>query len=135
MRKYLAAYQQIFTKNLKPSYFTTWYVDAFAGTGSRTPTESRSQDLGMFAEVYEDADTSQYRDGSARIALGLSNPFDKYLFIEQSAIRAGELKDCIRKDFPKLLERCELRNDDANVILRQWCKERDWRKGPSITRV
>lgn len=132
LAKYLAAYRQIFTKNLKASYFTTWYVDAFAGTGSRTPTESRSHDLGMFAEAYEDADTSLYKDGSARIALDLPNPFHKYLFIEQSANRAGELQECIRKDFPKLLERCELKNDDANAILRQWCKERNWRKERAV---
>jgi three-Cys-motif partner protein len=132
LAKYLAAYRQVFTRNAKAAFLRTWYVDAFAGTGSRTAADSRAIGGGIFDEVYEDAETSQYKDGSARIALGLQSPFDKYLFIEQSSSRAGELRDCIEKDFPELLDRCELKNDDANKVLRSWCKERDWSKERAV---
>jgi hypothetical protein len=36
LRDYLSAYRTIFTGNPKARYFSTWYIDAFAGTGSRT---------------------------------------------------------------------------------------------------
>ena len=132
LSKYLAAYRQVFTGNAKARFFTTWYVDAFAGTGSRFQSEAKTPNLGIFDEVYEDAESSQYKDGSARIALGLTSPFHRYLFIEQSTKRADELQDCIKKDFPELLQRCELKNDDANAVLRQWCKERDWSKERAV---
>jgi len=41
VRKYLCAYTTIFKKNLRASYFTTIYVDAFAGTGERVESASR----------------------------------------------------------------------------------------------
>jgi three-Cys-motif partner protein len=36
LRDYLTAYRTIFTSNEKARYFRAWYVDAFAGTGSRS---------------------------------------------------------------------------------------------------
>ncbi|MCI0591458.1 MAG: three-Cys-motif partner protein TcmP [Gammaproteobacteria bacterium] len=68
LRKYLAAYRTIFTRNPKAKYFTTWYVDAFAGTGKRATKEQQATPL--FPEVYGDADGHSYRDGSTAIALG-----------------------------------------------------------------
>jgi three-Cys-motif partner protein len=41
-----------------------------------------------------------------------------------SSGRAGELRDW--------LDRCELKNDDANKVLRKWCKERDWSKERAV---
>jgi three-Cys-motif partner protein len=37
LEKYLSAYRTIFDKNSAASYFTTWYVDAFAGSGTWAP--------------------------------------------------------------------------------------------------
>ena len=56
LHKYLKAYRQIFTQNPKARYLKTWYVDAFAGTGSRaTGDEPESLDyVRLFADVYED---------------------------------------------------------------------------------
>jgi len=63
LRKYLTAHRTIFTRNERARYFTTWYVDAFAGTGSRssgiTPS---SEQAGLIDEVYGDTDTvGQYK--------------------------------------------------------------------------
>jgi len=132
LAKYLAAYRTIFTGNERARHFTTWYVDAFAGTGSRSSTELPASELGLSDEVYQDADTKGYRDGSARIALALQSPFDKYLFIDKSKGRLGELRMVVEKDFASLLPRCDLRNDDANTVLCAWCKERDWKKERAV---
>src|ERR1700676_1502449 len=117
LAKYFAAYRTIFTKNERARYFTTWYVDAFAGTGSRSSSgASLSDQTGLIDDVYRDTETSGYRDGSPRIALGLENPFDRYLFIEKSKSRVTELKSVIGKDFPGQLPRCDFRHGDANTV-------------------
>lgn len=109
LKNYLTAYRTIFTKNERAKFFTTWYVDAFAGTGSRSSADASSSYLTLLADVYEDADTNRYRDGSAKIALGLESPFDKYLFIEKSKSRFSELEKVIGADFALLANRCEFR--------------------------
>jgi three-Cys-motif partner protein len=132
LAKYLAAYRTIFTGNTRARHFTTWYVDAFAGTGSRSSGEAAGSSLVLSEDVYQDAETSRYRDGSARIALGLQSPFDHYLFIEKSRNRVNELRTMIEKDFTTLLPRCDLGQGDANGLLCAWCKERDWRKERAV---
>ncbi len=127
LRDYLSAYRTIFTANEKARYFRTWYVDAFAGTGSRTT----SADLPLL-DIDDDAEAKEYQDGSARIALGLSSPFDQYLFIEKSRKRAGELRRVITSEFQQLDNRCEIRTGEANAEIRKWCAERDWKKERAV---
>lgn len=69
---------------------------------------------------------AHYRDGSAKIALDLSHPFDRYLFVEKSKRRIDVLKKMIQVAHSDLKTRCVLRHGDANDALRTWCKERDW---------
>ena len=82
LKKYLNAYRQIFTRNPAARYLKTWYVDAFAGTGSRTARKA-VQEPALFADVYEDIETTQYQDGSAKIALSLSEPFERLSLYRQ----------------------------------------------------
>jgi three-Cys-motif partner protein len=131
--KYLKAYRTIFTGNVKARYFKTWYVDAFAGTGSRSAPDAAAKEAELlFEDVYEDADTKGYRDGSAKIAISLPDPFDNYLFIEKSKNRVKELKTMIGKDHPSLVARCDFRHGDANAVLKTWCGERDWKKERAV---
>jgi three-Cys-motif partner protein len=130
--KYLGAYRNIFTINEKARYFTTWYVDAFAGTGSRTVSKNESSASSVMEETYEDPDSSGYRDGSPRKALSLASPFDHYLFIEENKKRITELQTSIARDFPKLASRCELKRGDANKVLCEWCAARDWKKERAV---
>ncbi len=133
LAKYLTAYRTIFTRNERARHFTTWYVDAFAGTGSRSSSgASLSAQAGLIDEAYRDAETSGYRGGSAKIALGLDNPFDRYLFIEKSKNRVAELKSAIPKDYPKQFPRCDFRHGDANTVLKSWCGERNWQKDRAV---
>jgi three-Cys-motif partner protein len=133
LEKYLKAYRQIFTQNPKARYFKTWYVDAFAGTGSRTVSGTPATgQQSVFEDVYEDTETTQYRDGSAKIALSLPEPFDQYLFIEKSKARVNQLKATIESEHEALLPRCDFRLGDANTILKAWCTERDWTKERAV---
>jgi three-Cys-motif partner protein len=125
LRKYLEAYRTIFTRNPKAQYFTTWYVDAFAGTGWRSPRRPYDGVAKGFFGVYRD-EAKKYQDGSAKIALSLSSPFDKYLFIEKVQKRANELRRVIRSEFPSLESRCHTLTGDANAEIRKWCSERNW---------
>jgi three-Cys-motif partner protein len=128
LRKYLEAYRTIFTSNPRARYFHTWYVDAFAGSGSRyTPAEP----AGLLS-AYTDEDAGQYQDGSAKIALGLPNPFQQYIFIEKTKKRVEELQSVIRSEYPQLFARCEFRVGDANTQIKNWCSDRDWRKERAV---
>lgn len=126
LEKYLLAYRAIFTGNPAACFYRTWYVDAFAGTGVLAQQEQSKQELNLFRDVYEDEESAQYLDGSARIALGLPNPFDRYLFIEKSKDKSTKLRASIKQDFPSLFSRCEFKQGDANTTLQSWCNERNW---------
>jgi three-Cys-motif partner protein len=132
LKGYLNAYRKIFTANERARYFRTWYVDAFAGTGTRSTSTAAPSEQAFFEDVYEDRETSEYRDGSAKIALALPEPFDGYLFIEKSKSRVGQLKEAIQRDHAALLPRCDFRHGDANDVLKAWCGERDWRKERAV---
>lgn len=127
--KYLTTYRTIFANSERAKHFRTWYVDAFAGTGSRSePTAPFAPS--MFDDVYQE--TVGFRDGSARIALRLDDPFDNYLFIEKSKARVSELKQVVVTEFAPRHARCSFQHGDANALLRQWCAERDWKKDRAV---
>ena len=134
LEKYLRAYRTIFSGNKNARHLKTWYVDAFAGTGSRTTGATfTAVNEDLFADdVYADAEIKGYRDGSARIALGLPDPFDNYLFIDKLKSRVTELNKAIGIDHPSLLSRCEFEQGDANQVLTTWCQKRDWTKERAV---
>jgi three-Cys-motif partner protein len=128
LKQYLNQYRQIFSRNPRARYFTTWYVDAFAGSGSRAE-ESPTLDL-LEPEATQEA--IRYFAGSAKIALELESPFHRYLFIEKSRLRCDELKSMIAREHPNLSAQCEFRQQDANEALLAWCKQRDWNKDRAV---
>jgi three-Cys-motif partner protein len=62
LKAYLTKYRTIFTANQKARYFRTWYVDAFAGTGSRSVEVSPRS----LQQLVDDPETNLYFDGSAK---------------------------------------------------------------------
>ncbi len=114
IRKYLEAYMTIFKRNKKAQFFTTVYVDAFAGSGYLQLQSQEETEL--FAELRQE-DNQQFLRGSAQIALSLSKPFDKYLFIEKNPRHAQHLSN-LREQFPG--RDITIRQGDANEVLNQW---------------
>ena len=107
LRRYLDAY----TTALKNQPFTLHYVDGFAGAGSYN--ESANE----YSEFYE------FRDGSARFALGIDDkPFDKLLFIEKG-VDSAEALLTLANEFPG--RRIEIIQGDANVEVPEFCRNMD----------
>lgn len=127
LRKYLLPYLVIFKRNPKAAWFKTIYVDAFAGTGSRSvsvPPEDATV-------LPNEEDLKMFRDGSARIALEAEHSFDRYLFIEQNPEYVQQLAQ-LRREFPQKASNVDIRQGDANDLLQEWCQHTDWRTHRSI---
>jgi three-Cys-motif partner protein len=132
VRKYLCAYTTIFKKNVRASYFTTSYVDAFAGTGQRVQAAGRRGK--PEARIFEEEDASDaeaLQKGSARIALEVEPSFDRYVFIEKRAKRVKEL-EALRREFPDKAKAIQIERADANEFLKRWCKQTDWQRHRAV---
>ena len=58
--KYLSAYRRIFVQNKYARNYGTWYVDAFAGTGSRSVPEAPDRVASLFEGDYADPESQSY---------------------------------------------------------------------------
>ena len=111
LSKYLPAYTRIFRKNPRAQFYTTSYVDAFAGTGvlRRPALGGIAKLIPGIAEAEE-----EFRKGSVRRALEVKPPFDKYVLIEKNAKKCRELK-ALAAEFPE--KQIEVIEEDANLSL------------------
>lgn len=125
VRKYLCAYTTIFKQNPRAAYFTTIYVDAFAGTGERVKSVSGHESAKANVLEDGDADAEALLKGSARIALEVDPSFDRFLFIERNARRVKELEK-LRTEFAGRAAAIDIEQGDANEVLRKWCQQTDW---------
>jgi len=89
-----------YTTALKEQKWKLFYIDAFAGTGSR--------------EWDDDEGVTQSSPGSVLNALETSIPFHKYYFIEMDPAKATELESKISV---KGAKSCKVWRGDANAIL------------------
>jgi three-Cys-motif partner protein len=84
------SYLKAFSTALKPHFTELWYIDAFAGTGSRTVrVEAREGDL-IDAAVPERV---EQRRGSAKIAIDVSPKFDRLVFIDSKPAHCAALRE------------------------------------------
>jgi len=89
----LAAYLGDYRKALKKQPFRLAYIDAFARTGYRTPQGSEDPaSLPLFPDLAA-AEPQALLDGSARLALQVQPPFDRYCSSREAAIAARERKE------------------------------------------
>src|SRR5688572_8182414 len=117
----LAGYLRAYTTALQHQPFELNYIDAFAGTGYRTPAVPGAGPL--FPDLAEEA-PQRWLDGSARLALKTSPPFDRYIFIERSAARCEELER-MKAEFPFLAPSIEIYAEECNAKIQGLCN-RDW---------
>lgn len=111
------AYLQAWTQVLKNQQFESIYIDPFAGTGSRTIVTDA-------APLFGEEKTSENVDGSARIALGIDPPFDRYIFIESDRKKFKALED-LKSEFRE--KRIETIRGDANENLKILCRQENWK--------
>lgn len=133
VRKYLSAYTTIFAENKRARYFTTTYVDGFAGSGTRTVTEADPPRDGGARQLFDERDEelAVFKKGSARIALEVEPPFDRFIFVENNAARALELEK-LRELFPAKAASIDIGRDDANAFVQRWCSNTDWRRNRAV---
>lgn len=125
----LQRYLDFYTKVLKNQPWRTIYLDAYAG-GSKAvvrPGKSiASGSRGLFdREGPIDTEVQELVDGSPRVALGVVNPFDEYVFIDPDQNRINELE----------LLKQEFENSRAVNILQTTAAEGiDWVVAQAISR-
>jgi three-Cys-motif partner protein len=115
LRGYLIGYAQA----LKNQPFHRWYIDAFAGTGDRA---AKRQEAASLLEIPE---LDVMTKGSARVALEIEPPFDRYIFIEKRRRRSSALEH-LKSEFPN--RPIEILNEDANAAVQRICRDTDWRR-------
>ena len=113
--KVLLDYLHFYAKALKNQPFKLVYIDAFAGTGDRTVGSDESS---LFA-------SKRRLKGSARIALELERPFDRYVFIERNS-RRFQVLETLRRQYPQ--HQIECLRGEANSELQGLCARIAWRQ-------
>lgn len=132
----LGRYLDYYTRVLKNQNWCkgTLYVDAFAGPGVsplRATPENKSQSLLIDPATTKDKDTIEYLKGSPRVALDISNPFSRYLFIESNPARVKEL-EALRAEYGAT-RTIEIVEGDANTHLTELLASGiDWRKHRAV---
>ena len=121
------SYLQAYSTALKKKGFYKMYVDAFAGTGYREMIGEEHETPALLREAEEEA--ARIFDGSARLSLQVSPPFDRYVFIEKSPKRMKKLKN-IHSNYSHLA--VEFLPDDANRAIPELCRNTDWRKNRAV---
>ena len=134
VHNYLRAYTTIFDKNLKASWFDTYYVDAFAGTGYRTEDiqdEDTTQSLFNEKEAVNSLqqDAQDLKEGSVAKALGVEPPFDHYVFIEKKREFAKQLETLKTRYPSKIIHVIE---GEANSKLCEWIDTINWCKSRAV---
>ena len=123
LSKYLSAYMRIFKKNERAQWYTTSYVDAFAGTGFRAKRRTEEPVL------FNDPDAEEFQKGSAAIALDVAPPFDRYIFVDQNPEYIRELR-ALREKYPAC--NIEVHENDANQFLSVWCRQTNWERNRAV---
>ena len=130
LQKYLRAYMNIFTANQWARRYTTYYVDAFAGTGARTSSDgSSASTLSLFADHEDMREVKQFYDGSAHIALELDPPFKRYIFIENKPQFTEELRN-LKALFVD--RNVQIVPRDSNEYLQEWCHSMNWQHSRAV---
>ena len=118
---YLAYYNNVLrTQPRADRPFRRWYIDAFAGSGSRTAEIARGGLLDGEPISIEQIEL----EGSARKALAIDPPFDRLLFIEPHRGRFKGLSG-LKEEYPRRSIDC--RRGDANQELASIFSGAPWR--------
>jgi three-Cys-motif partner protein len=117
----LRAYLQAFTTALKHQGYVLIYIDAFAGSGDRT-------DLIPVLPLLDGGNAEPQPvtvPGSARLAIEVAPPFDRFVLVEKNPGRYAAL-DQLRAEFPDRDIACH--QSDANDVVRSLCRAAPWRR-------
>jgi three-Cys-motif partner protein len=123
IKKYLEAWMEIFTSNPQARFYRKLYIDAFAGTGYRTLRGGNPDQLSF--EDLLTPEVTDFRDGSATIALDLDPAFDQYFLFEKVRKRCTELNlrcEAYRERGYEITVECT----DGNIGVKKLCESPIW---------
>lgn len=123
LRDYLAS----FSSALSGQGFARIYIDAFAGTGSRTEVRASLPILEGGLSCPQEITT----DGSARIALDTKPEFHRVVLIEQDKSKLPALEN-LRNAYGAT--RTAIYEGDANDIVQKICLQTAWRGTKTVGR-
>jgi three-Cys-motif partner protein len=119
-------YLKFFTTALRGKFKELWYIDAFAGTGTRTVRhEERAAGLLDAGEP----EKIERRRGSARIAIDVVPQFDFIVFIENKPSYFSALQE-LRANYPK--RQIAVVKNDANAALISLIENNSWRSTRAV---
>jgi three-Cys-motif partner protein len=94
------------------------------GCAVQVRSQQREASSKPFCEQLEREEPQAFRSGSARRALEIGRPFDRYLFVERDINRCEDL-GTLQTEFADLAERIQIIQGDANTVIQDLC-ERNW---------
>jgi three-Cys-motif partner protein len=119
-------YLRFFTTALRGKFGELWYIDAFAGTGSRTVRhEHRPAGLLDAGEP----ERVERRRGSARIAIDVKPSFDFIVFVENKPSYFAALEE-LKAKYPN--RRIVVIKNDANEALKSLVATNNWRSTRAV---
>ena len=134
LRKYLTAYTAIMAKQNWAEGFV--YVDAFAGAGrARVRQAEDANEILDFGPSHEDQDAEleSVLDGSPAVALAISPPFTRYVFLERDQAHAQRLASLKTEHADRAIE---VHVGDSNDYLRnKLVKSYGWTKWRAVVFV
>lgn len=112
-------YLGFFTRVLRTQPFDLWYIDAFAGSGTRTV----ERETGGLLDDAPATEATEELAGSVLRALAVDPPFSRHVFIEGNESRFRELEEiCTSRPEKKIV----CRHGDANTELRAIFTSSPW---------
>ena len=103
-----------------------WYIDAFAGTGSRT-VRTRARDGDLFDEPVPEL--VEQRRGSAKIALDIEPHFDRLVFMDIRPKHIAAL-EALRAEYPD--RNIDVLRGNANELMPSLITSDRWRKTRAV---
>ena len=119
-------YLKAFTQALRAQFQELWYIDAFAGTGSRT-VRTIEEGGGLFEQPI--IEVVEIRRGSAQIALEVKPTFDRVVFMESRASYCTEL-EALKARYPD--RDISIIRGDANHAIQSQIKWPGWNKTRAV---
>lgn len=122
----IEGYLKFFTTALRSHFTELWYIDAFAGTGTRTVrVEARDGDL-FDAPV---AESVEQRRGSAQIAIDVVPHFSRLVFIDSKPKHCEALRELAAKHPDREIVVVQ---DDANRSIQSAIAWEGWRSARAV---
>jgi three-Cys-motif partner protein len=115
-------YLRFYASALKAKGFSLWYIDAFAGSGSREV----DREVGGILEGAPIETRQEVLAGSARRALAIDPAFHRFVFIERDERRHNALQTMAAQHPGR---RIEVINGDANETLLRLLSTPPWNRG------